>query len=121
MPQINWPAIGFTVLPNIGGLVGTIVVRNSINTWYETLKRPYWRTPNAAIAPVWATLYSSIGYASYLVFRDGGGFDGPARIPLIVYGSNLVFNWAWTPLFLRNKRPETGTIKINVWTVQCKP
>lgn len=76
MSQINWPAIGFTILPNVGGIVGGILSRKSIDTWYETLKKPEWRPPNAAFGPVWTTLYSGMGYASYLVYRDGGGFNG---------------------------------------------
>lgn len=73
----NWPLIlGATALPNVGGIVGGIFSRREVKSWYETLKKPDWRPPNKAFGPVWTALYSGMGYASYLVYKEGGGFSG---------------------------------------------
>ena len=91
-------AIGLSVLPNVGGLFGTYFTRHNIKTWYEPkLDKPTWRPPNWLFAPVWTYLYTSMGYASYLVLRDGVGES--RKLALTLYGSQLALNWAWTPLF----------------------
>ncbi|XP_050429618.1 translocator protein [Adelges cooleyi] len=97
--KIPWLPITLATVPNIGGFIGGIYVRKNIKGWYETLNRPSWRPPNYMFAPVWTTLYTGMGYASFIVYRDGGGFQGAAKIPLILYSSQLLLNWAWSPLF----------------------
>ncbi len=60
------------LLPNIGGFVGTFSTRPNIKSWYNTLQKPWWTPPNWVFGPMWTYLYATMGYASYLVWRDGG-------------------------------------------------
>lgn len=91
--------VGACVLPNIPSLWNGYLTRQNLKPWYESLVKPSWRPPNAAFAPVWTGLYTSMGCASYLVYRAGGGFNETTQLPFILYGTQLALNFIWTPLF----------------------
>ncbi|XP_030070227.1 translocator protein [Microcaecilia unicolor] len=93
------PAAGFILLPHAGNFLGGLITRREVDTWYETLQKPSWHPPNWMFGPVWGTLYTSMGYGSYLVWKELGGFNEKAVVPLGLYAGQLALNWAWTPLF----------------------
>lgn len=75
---------------------------SSVYRYFQTLNRPTWTPPNWVFGPVWTYLYTSMGYASYLVWRDTGkSITGTtaAAVPLGLFASQLLLNWAWTPIF----------------------
>jgi translocator protein len=90
---------GAVILPQVGGWINGLYARDGIKVWYQNLKHPSFRPPDYIFGPVWTALYSGMGYASYVVYKQGGGFNGPARFPLMLYGAQLALNWAWTPIF----------------------
>jgi benzodiazapine receptor len=63
---------------------------------YKTLKKPTWSPPNWLFGPVWTLLYTAMGTASWLVWKNGGG-----AVPLTLYALQAVLNFAWSPLFFR--------------------
>ncbi len=54
-----------------------------------------------------------MGYASYVVYNKGGGFDGPARLPLTLYATQLGLNWMWTPIFFGWKKLGLVSVHLN--------
>ncbi|XP_032833491.2 translocator protein isoform X1 [Petromyzon marinus] len=105
MVSAAWvPPVCATLLPHVGGIVGGLLTRSEIKGWYEGLKKPAWRPPNRAFPVVWPLLYTGMGYASYLVWRDVGGFTDDAVTPLGLYGAQLALNWMWTPIFFKAHR-----------------
>ncbi|VEN51340.1 unnamed protein product [Callosobruchus maculatus] len=115
--MVNWPAIGFTILPNVGGLAGGLITRAAIEKWYDQLKKPNWRPPNWAFGPIWTSLYCGMGYASYLVWKEGDWHQEPVRTALAVYGINLVANWSWTPIFFGAKDIQLALYEIQIINV----
>lgn len=108
--------LGLTALPHVGGVFGGLVTRNQVKTWYPTLKKPSWRPPNAAFPIVWSTLYTGMGYGSYLVWKELGGFTEDAVVPMGLYGLQLALNWAWTPIFFGAHKLKLALIEIVMLT-----
>ncbi|XP_069489627.1 translocator protein-like [Ambystoma mexicanum] len=108
-----WAAIAsFTALPHIGGFFGWLCTRKNVPTWYEGLNKPSWRPPNKMFPIAWTTLYTTMGYASYLVWKDLGGFNSQAMVPLGLYGAQMVLNWGWMPIFFGAHRLKLALAEI---------
>lgn len=96
-------------LPLIGGFISAIPSRRYVKEYYQALQRPSWSPSPRVFAPVWTTLYLSIGYASHLVALHSGPSASPsirdlAVTGLSIYGVNLVLNFSWSPLFFWKKK-----------------
>jgi tryptophan-rich sensory protein len=65
--------------------------------WYAALRKPAWNPPGWLFGPVWSVLYTMMGVAAWLVWRQGG--FARQRRPLGLFLVQLVLNALWTPLF----------------------
>ena len=65
----------------------------------------------AALSPrgtIWTVLYAGMGYASYLVYTQGGG-----TMALVLYSTQLLLNWAWTPIFFGQHNLKLASYEIS--------
>lgn len=60
------PLVGFTLLPHAATVWAHKIAEREIPAWYDSLEKPSWTPPTWIFAPVWGTLYSSMGYVVYL-------------------------------------------------------
>ncbi|KAJ1139218.1 hypothetical protein NDU88_005593 [Pleurodeles waltl] len=60
----------------------------------------------------WSTLYTTMGYASYLVWKDLGGFNNRAMVPLGLYAAQMILNWTWMPIFFGAHRLKLALAEI---------
>jgi len=104
---------GSILIPNSVGWLGAISTRKEVTgSWYQNLSKSSLTPPNWVFPVAWTSLYTIIGVASYLVYSNGNGFSGPAKVPLALYGTQLALNGIWSPLFFVAHRPDLSLLDI---------
>jgi tryptophan-rich sensory protein len=82
----------------LGGISGASTAK-SILQWYKPdVKKPSWHPPLPLFGSIWPVLYTLIGFASFVVYVEGGSFSRNAG-PLTLYAAQLLLNVIWQPLF----------------------
>lgn len=114
---LNWRELGVAIaVPLVGGIAGSIATADQIKSWYKTINKPSWTPPNFLFGPVWTALYTAMGVASYLVWRQGGWAS--QSVPLTVYAVQLLLNFMWTPLFFKLHKLDWATYDIlGMWVM----
>ncbi|KAL9704890.1 hypothetical protein quinque_008408 [Culex quinquefasciatus] len=92
---------GALALPQIGGLVHDYLTMSDFEDWHQHLNVSPFKPPTCIALPMWTSLHLGMGYASYLVWKDGGGLNGAARVPMALYGAHLALNWGWTTMSVK--------------------
>ncbi|XP_037044606.1 translocator protein-like [Bradysia coprophila] len=108
------------IIPNIGSFVQKHYVEGlkvpGGPCWYTNLKKPWYTPPNYVFPPMWLAMYTSMGYASYLVWRDGNGFNDRTACAFLWYGSHLISQVVWSPIFFKHHSMKWSFIDISIST-----
>lgn len=88
---IGWLALSYSV-----AAVGAVASAQA-GAFYGQLVRPAWAPPGWLFGPVWTALYTLMGVAAWLVWRERG-WRGAAGAPGL-YLAQLAANAVWTWLF----------------------
>ena len=103
---VGWLALCWGV-PVVGASLS-----GDLGQWYQQLHKPPWTPPAWVFGPVWATLYTLMGLAAWLVWRRGGWAGaGPALTLFLV---QLLLNAAWTPLFFGLHHLGAALVEVGV-------
>jgi benzodiazapine receptor len=93
------------------GLIGSVFTSTAIPSWYVTLNKPFFTPPNWLFAPVWITLYTLMGVAAFLIWRQGFQ-DRQVQRALSIFGVQLILNALWSAAFFGLQSPLAGLIVI---------
>lgn len=84
------------VLIGIGGLSGSLT-KSDISTWYILLNRAPLTPPNYIFPIAWTILYGIIAACGWIIWREASFLK--LSVIKILYVTQLLLNWSWTPLF----------------------
>jgi translocator protein len=87
----GWLAITF-----VAGAFGALASVQAAS-FYAELQRPAWAPPASVFGPVWTLLYVLMGFAAWLVWREGG--FRAQRVALLLFLGQLALNSLWSWLF----------------------
>lgn len=117
--------IGFILIAQIAGLIGSYFTFPAIDSWYADLTKPFFSPPNWIFGPVWTLLYIMMGIAAYQVYQKRLKFPGKKGIykriqirqALSIWGFQLALNSLWSIIFFGFQSPLWAFIEIIIlWT-----
>jgi tryptophan-rich sensory protein len=80
------------------GFLASIATQSSVNTWYETLEKPFFTPPNYLFGPVWTVLYILMGISAGIVWSRGL-YHVWVKTALYHFVFQLMFNALWSLVF----------------------
>ena len=95
----------FVVLVALAALFGS---QFTPGPWYEALREPPLNPPARVFGPVWSILYLAMAVAAWIVWEARPA----SRLPLTLWGVQLVLNAAWSWLFFGLQLPGLALLDI---------
>ena len=79
--------------------VGGIVTQTGLLDWYPTLNKSALNPPNAVFPLVWTLLFTLMGFAAWLAWKQMDEKRDLVRPALAIYFIQLIFNLSWSVAF----------------------
>jgi len=120
MKKINYKRLIISLaIPQLAGLLGSLANFTSLNTWYQTLEKPFFNPPNWIFGPVWTLLFIMMGIALYLVWDSEKWFGKKQRkVALQIFALQMILNVLWSYLFFALQNSLLAFVEIIIlWAV----
>ncbi|MTJ81672.1 MAG: tryptophan-rich sensory protein [Telmatospirillum sp.] len=116
------PAAGATIVA-AGGAVAVAMAGGLLTdtgTWYQSLRTPAWKPPDAAFPAIWMAVFLLTAIAGVLAWRRPAG---PSRrlwshrqSVLILFLFNGLLNILWSLMFFQIRRPDLALVEgMGLW------
>lgn len=103
--------ISVILICQLAGGIGSFFTTPAIPTWYADLAKPSFSPPNWLFGPVWILLYTLMGIAAYLIWKQGFN-KKEIKIALAIFAIQLVLNVLWSVIFFGLRSPLFAFLEI---------
>lgn len=107
-------AIGWIMLSQMAGFIGAGLTATSVQTWYVTLSKPWFTPPNWLFGPMWLTLYTLMGLATFWISEKKTKQSKSAVKFFLIH---LLVNALWSPVFFGLKQVFLALVIITIMWV----
>lgn len=98
-------AVAVAIFLGVGGGLLT-----PIGPWYRELKKPSWQPPDWAFGPIWTTILGLAAWSAVIAWNAAA--PDQQRTVIILFATNAVFHFLWSPLFFKARRPDWALIEV---------
>ena len=111
---MNWSnrwvglAIAFACSFGVAGIGGALT---DLGPWYQALKQPEWKPPDAAFGTIWTTIFSLCALSGWGSWQLAQSRAQKIRIA-VLFAINGALNVFWSWLYFHLHRPDWALIEL---------
>lgn len=108
--DVDWDAlvdvagdiVAFQIIPHLPSSTAQFLCNEEYKWYLEHVTRPFWDVFGHYMTPMFALIHTGVGAASYIVYQKDADWL-TLTTPLILCGVQLLFDFAWRPLYFNQK------------------
>jgi tryptophan-rich sensory protein len=82
-----------------------------LGPWYQALKQPSWKPPDAAFGIVWSTIFTLCAFSGWIAWQVSKTSAQKWRIAFL-FGLNGLLNLLWSWLYFNQQRPDWAMTEL---------
>jgi len=107
---MRWRAI--LVAAGAGVVVaGTGMTLTDLGPWYQGLREPSWKPPDAAFGVIWTAIFALAAAAGVVAWRRARTSSGRQWI-VALFAINGFLNVLWSLIFFKLRRPDYAMVEV---------
>lgn len=99
MTPRTWPSLYLAIAISfaVAGLGGSLT---DLGPWYEQLKKPDWKPPDAAFGVIWSTIFTLCAFSAWWAWHASSGPRQRGTL-LALFAANAALNVFWSLIYFQ--------------------